>query len=352
MQQSRPEEGPIGVLLNPNSRKNRARPHRREKLQGILGDYGIVRQTRTVEGITPVLEEFIDRKIPYWVSDGGDGALHWMINKGMGLAFPEEIPGPGTMFTPIVVPTNGGTIDFVAKKAGIKGYAEQILEKLITTQKTGTPVSLTLVDSMRIRGKRLGASGIEPFEKVGFAAAIGGVGQKFFDKYYAEDTLGPKAIVSVIAKAVGSFFLGRLPGSNRLPPEWKSYAEEIFRPEQATVCIDGQELDYDSYGAIHAGSLDINLGGVIRVFGMAAGPGDIQFQAGSIQPIEMIGNLPNLFSGKKIRSSRLVDTTGNIMSVYAGNTSGLRPVIDGELFEDVTELHITAGPRISVPHIP
>jgi hypothetical protein len=340
------------VLLNPNSRKNRARPCRGEKLQGILGDYGIVRQTRSVEDIPSVLEEFFDRKIPYWVSDGGDGALHWMINTGMGLSFPGEIPGPGSLFGPIVVPTNGGTIDFVAKKAGIKGYAEQILKKLIVTQKTGAPVPLTRVDSLRIRGKRLVDSGIEPFEKIGFAAAVGGIGQKFFDKYYAEEALGPRAIVAVISKAVSSFFLGGLPGTSRLSPGWKSYAEEIFRPEQATVCIDGHKLDYDSYGAIHAGSLDIDLGGVIRVFGMAAEQGDIQFQAGSIRPIEMIGNLPNLFSGKKIRSSRLVDTIGNEMSVYAGNASGLRPVIDGEMFEGVTELHITAGPKINVPRIP
>ncbi len=83
----------IGVLLNPNSRKNRQRPHRREKLQGIVGDYGIVRQTRDVEEIPPVLDEFIQREIPYWVSDGGDGALHWMINKGMALSYPESIPG-------------------------------------------------------------------------------------------------------------------------------------------------------------------------------------------------------------------------------------------------------------------
>jgi len=347
-----PAQGPIGVLLNPNSRKNRARPHRREKLQAILGVHGIVRQTRSVECITPVLEEFMDRKVPYWVSDGGDGALHWMINKGMEIAFPSAIPGAETLFGPFVVPTNGGTIDFVAKKAGIRGYAEQILERLILTQKTGAPVSLTQVDSLRIRGKRLGASGVEPFEKVGFAAAIGGIGQRFFDKYYEEDPLGPRAIVSVIAKAVGSFFLGSLPGSQRLPSEWKSYAEEIFRPEQATVCIDGRPLDFTSYGAIHAGSLDINLGGVIRVFGMAARSGDIQFQAGSIRPIEMIGNLPNLFSGQKIRSSRLVDTVGQEMSVYAMSDSGLRPVIDGELFDRVTELHITAGPRIRVPRIP
>jgi len=305
-----------------------------------------------VDAIAPVLEELIERKVPYWVSDGGDGALHWMINQGMGLTFPGAIPGPAELFSPIVVPTNGGTIDFVAKKAGIKGYAEQILERLVSAQKTSTALSLTRVDSLRIRGKRIVASGVEPFEKVGFAAAIGGIGQKFFDKYYAEDVLGPRAIVSVIAKAVGSFFLNSLPGSGRLPSRWTAYAEEIFRPEQATVLIDGQQLAYPAYGAIHAGSLDINLGGVIRVFGMAAAPGAIQFQAGSIQPIEMIGNLPNLFSGKKIRSSRLVDTAGTEMSVYAATPSGLRPVIDGELFEGVTELHITAGPRICVPRIP
>ncbi len=342
----------IGVLLNPNSRKNRQRPHRREKLQGIVGDYGIVRQTRDVEEIPPVLDEFIQREIPYWVSDGGDGALHWMINKGMALSYPESIPGGRALFPPIVVPTNGGTIDFVAKKAGIKGYAEQILEKLVVSQRTGAPVPLTEVDSLRIRGKKRRGGAIEPFEKVGFATAIGGIGQRFFDKYYAENSLGPAAILSVITKAVGSFFLGGVPGSHSRPREWKTYAEEIFRPERATVLIDGQELDFDTYGAIHAGSLDINLGGLIRVFGMAAEPGAIQFQAGSIRPIEMIGNLPNLFSGKKIQSSRLVDTIGSEMSVYANSETGLRPVIDGEMFDGVTELHISAGPKIMVPTLP
>ena len=144
----------IGVILNPNSRKNRARPNRKEKLQNIVGDYGIVRETQDVNAITPVLKEFIDCKMPYWVSDGGDGALHWMINRGLGLTFPENMPNHETLFSPIIVPTNGGTIDFVAKKAGIKGYAEQILEKIVTSLRISEPIQLTEVDSMRIEGKK------------------------------------------------------------------------------------------------------------------------------------------------------------------------------------------------------
>jgi len=72
-----------------------------------------VRQTRHVDEIPPVLEEFARRELPYWVSDGGDGALHWMINQGMALSYPGSLPGSQALFPPIIVPTNGGTIDFI-----------------------------------------------------------------------------------------------------------------------------------------------------------------------------------------------------------------------------------------------
>ncbi len=342
----------VGIIVNPNSRKNRGRSDRSEKLQRIVGDYGIVRQTRDIEEISPVLAEFVDRGVHYWVSDGGDGALHWMINKGSVLTCPDVLPGRPDIFPHVIVPTNGGTIDFVAKKARIKGYTEDIVEKLVRMKSRGLDCNLVEIDSLRIEGMIKTERGIEPFEKIGFATAIGGIGQRFFDKYYAEERLGPLAIVNVIAKAVSSFLLNAVPGNRVFPSRLKDYAGEIFKPEEATVIIDGQKLEYETWGAIHAGSLDINLGGVIRVFGMAEEEGALQFQAGSITPIEMITNLPNLFRGTKIKSRRLCDTIGSKMSVFAENEAGLRPVIDGELFEGVMEIHVSAGPKIRVPSIP
>ena len=52
-----------------------------QELQQILGHRGIVRETRTVEEIVPAVREFLARDVRYWVSDGGDGALHWLVNE-------------------------------------------------------------------------------------------------------------------------------------------------------------------------------------------------------------------------------------------------------------------------------
>ena len=47
----------IGVITNPNSRKNRNRPDRAERLQRIVGTMGEVHQTTSLESIKPVLRE-------------------------------------------------------------------------------------------------------------------------------------------------------------------------------------------------------------------------------------------------------------------------------------------------------
>src|SRR5687768_821378 len=99
----------IGVITNPNSRKNRGQAQRAAALQRIVGGHGLVRETRSTSEIGDVIEEFKALGISYWVTDGGDGSLHWMLNTAA------ERYGVGAVaeFVPWAVPANGGTIDFV-----------------------------------------------------------------------------------------------------------------------------------------------------------------------------------------------------------------------------------------------
>src|SRR2546423_757151 len=73
----------IGVITNPNSRKNKDRPDRAARLQSIVGDLGEVHETDSVDSIKPVLRDFLRKRARYWVADGGDGAMHWMMRMGM-----------------------------------------------------------------------------------------------------------------------------------------------------------------------------------------------------------------------------------------------------------------------------
>lgn len=337
----------IAVIFNPNSRKNRKRPPGwAKRLRRIVADFGEVHETSELSELRPVLQGALERGIDYLVSDGGDGSLHWAANEAWELMSQRS----GAPRLPKLVPTNGGTIDFVARKAGITGNAEKILLSLIRSLERDKPPPLVALDSLAISGIVRDAQGGEkPFWRIGFALAAGGVGQRFFDKYYREPEPGTAAILSVVTRAVGSYALAHL--GLRLSDTALSYAREIFAPTKARVTIDGQEIPCKEHGAIHAGSLDVSLAGVFRVFPLAREPGKLHFQAGGIVPKEIILALPDLYRGRAIKSDHLFEKAGAEMRVVATGEELLSPIIDGELFRGLSEITVRRGPVVWVPRI-
>src|SRR3954467_12083813 len=184
----------IGVITNPNSRKNRNRPDRAERLRRIVGTMGEVHETSSIASIKPVLREFLRKQARYWVADGGDGALHWMLRMGMEVLQEDEFAGKSVTL-PMTLPTKGGTIDFVANNVGIEGNAEGILAMLRKNLERNTQIEDTEVDSMAIDGIQV-VDGVEvPFRTYGFASAAGGVGQRFYAKYYSDSAPNPPQTV-------------------------------------------------------------------------------------------------------------------------------------------------------------
>lgn len=318
----------IAVVLNPHSRKNRGRD-RTARLREIVGPRGEVCVTRATEELTPLLERILAPELACLVSDGGDGALHWALNTAL------PITETRRTALPVVLPTNGGTIDFVARKAGVHGRAEPLIARLIRALERGELPTVEL-DSLEVRGTHVGGTS---FRRMGFAAAIGGVGQRFFDKYYADPEPGAGTIVKVVARTVGSLAVGG------------AYAREIFRPQRARVWIDGREVRATEHGAIHAGAFDVDLGGVFRVFPLARERGALHFQAGAIGPTEIVANLPQLVRGAAIRSRSLDDVRGELMEIEALGDEPLRPVIDGEIYEGLRRLEVRRGPVIRVAKV-
>src|SRR5258706_7832472 len=261
----------IGVITNPNSRKNRNRPERVERLQRIVGNMGEVHQTTSVGSIKPVLRDFLRKRARYWVADGGDGALHWMLRMGMEVLQEDEFADQSVTL-PTTLPTKGGTIDFVANNVGIEGDAEGILATLRGRLERGVMIEETEVDSMSIDGEQLIDGELVPFRTYGFASAAGGIGQRFYSKYYAEQDPNPRTIVKVVANTVASAPIALTPLS-RLPlgPFGKltTYAREMFQPTPCKVSIDGMVLPSRAFTGVHVASMSINLGNVLRFFGKA-----------------------------------------------------------------------------------
>jgi hypothetical protein len=347
----------IGVVTNPNSGKNRRRGgNRKLELERAVGRHGIVRQTGDVNELRAVLHELYDAGCDHWVADGGDGTLHWMLSIGFQVAR-ERSGGNAPLRLPRVVPANGGSIDFVAHKAGIRGQATEVLRQLVAAFERGEVLRTIELDTLRLRGRgddRRSRS--EPdLDQLGFASAIGGIAQRFFEKLYERRPVDSKAIVMVLANSLAGAMVSTAPRPLRsfVPDSLRSYvsewADSMFQPTRARVELDGQPLAYDDFASLQVGSIDINLGGVVRTFRHAASPGVLHAQAISMLPWELAANLPNLVLGTPIWGSKVYDGPARHLRAVAHPGGVLDPVIDGEMFFGLRELEVEAGPRLEVP---
>jgi diacylglycerol kinase family enzyme len=344
----------IGVITNPNSRKNRNRPDRADRLRRIVGDLGEVHTTSSVESIKPVLRDFLRKRARYWVADGGDGALHWMVKLGMEVLQEDEFLGESSLRSPalpMTLPTKGGTIDFVANNVGIEGDAEGILATLRRNVERNVRIEETEVDSMVIDGIQVVDGAELPFRTYGFASAAGGIGQRFYAKYYDHPDPNPRTIVKVVATAVASAPIALSPLS-RLPlGSWKSYAKEMFEPTRCRVTLDGMKLPGDRFTGVHVASMSINLGNLLRFFGKADHPGLMNAIVGTPSPWGIIRNLPRMARGEEMRGRNILDRPCREMTMEADGDDLLTPIIDGEFYRNVKRLSFHVGPRVRIPKV-
>ncbi len=113
----------LGVVLNPLAGKNRASTDDRcARFRRIVGPWGEVHESRSLDDLGEIVAGLLPRA-SHLVSDGGDGTLNWLINEVRSqVADPERWPA--------FVPSRAGTIDYVARKARVRGRADSILAAL------------------------------------------------------------------------------------------------------------------------------------------------------------------------------------------------------------------------------
>jgi len=341
----------IGVITNPNSRKNRGHANRAAKLQRIVGPMGEVHETRDVDSIKPILREFLRKRARYWVADGGDGALHWMLRAGLEVL---EEPEFRESELPLTLPTNGGTIDFVAGNVGIKGNAEQLLDKLRGKLERGSHVEEVEVDAMRIDAVEVKDDGTEDsFRTYGFASAAGGFAQRFYAKYYAHQDPKPSTIVKVVASTVASVPFGYSPlrKLRALPSELRDYAPFMFNPTRARVTIDGATFPYEQCSTINVGSMSINLGNVFRFFNKGDEPGKLHALVAATSPMETIARLPSMLAGGDFRGRKIRDQSCREMTMEALGDELFAPIIDGEYYRNLRKVTFSVGPRVRIPKV-
>lgn len=342
----------VGVITNPNSKKNYRRPGRRRSLEQAVGRHGVVCETRSLEDLPRVVDDLLDADCKYWVCDGGDGTLHWVLNS-MFDAVKKRTPAGQPVELPVVVPTNGGTVDFVARKAGLKGDADSIVRRLVGRIERDGPIPTIQIDTCRATGVTSPDAATSPaaatFDRIGLAMALGGVAQAFFDRFYAlPKDRGAMAIAQVIGAAAGSALVHTLaPPLRRFLRD--DLATDFFRPTRAHVEVDGQRLPFSSFASMQVGAIDINLAGVVRCFRHAREGGVLHFQAMEMSPMGVVCNVPNIFLGTPILGKQVFDDRARNVRIVAGEGERLGPVIDGEQFFGLDRIDLTLGPSLRLP---
>ena len=342
----------VGVIVNPNSRRNRKRRGRCKKLQAAIGNVGLVVQTPDIDSIVPAVVELLDKGCDILVADGGDGALHWLMH-GLRTVRAERGGSFGGSPYPLLMPTNGGTINALASNVGLRGSSVAILKRLRRHLLSGDVLPLTRVESMTIElryaAPDLATETYRSETISGFAVAVAGLSQRFFEKYYESDDPSPSEIIRVVARVVTSVAAGQLPAGAVKDPKLARYARGFFDAVPATVTVDGECYSRTEWTAINVASMSLNLGDVMRLFGDGDRPGQMQALFGAPSSWVMIRNLPRMYLGHPLRGSNIVDRTCRELTVEARGDELLAPVVDGEYYRDVRCVSFRIGDAIHVP---
>lgn len=331
----------LAVILNPNARRTGPDKRRAERLRRLVGDLGTVWATRSLDELFAVLRRVFALEVTHVIADGGDGSLHWVLNATHRAALQL-----GHSALPAFIPTRSGTVDFVARRAGVRGRGERLIERVVQRLRDGEPLRETRLDTLLITGEHASSAERLPFERLGFALAAGGVGQRFFDAYYGAGARGPRAVARIMAEGVAYSAAQRL--NAPLPAGLRGSARALFEPTPARVTVDGVELGTVLHGAIHAGAFDLTLAGFVRVFPLAQPAGTLHFQAGGITPTEMVRALPRLLLGRPLQGPNLLEAAGAHMRVEALPGTTLSPIVDGERLELVRWLEVRRGPIVRI----
>ncbi|OBG91497.1 retinol dehydrogenase [Mycobacterium sp. E3251] len=322
----------LGVIVNPLARRNRrGRGDRVAELRRIVGSWGEVHETASIEDLGKTLDRLHPR-VTHLIGDGGDGALHWLINE---IERCESDPERWPTF----VPTNGGSVNAVARKARVRGRPDAIIRSLAAAAEADRPPPEMRLDTLRLDGETADGAA---FHRLCFGLAAGGVGNRFYDMYYGKPDHGRGEVVRVIGRSFRDYLgtkVGRSQNSN--------YASVLFAPTRARVVIDGEEVPTRMHRVLHAGAIDLRIGGPFRLFPKAEKPGALHFQAGEVRPSRIVVQLPAALTNGTLRGRGVRDVNGREMVIEADGEP-LSPIIDGERFVGITRLVARAGPLIRV----
>ena len=304
----------IGIITNPYSKLNKKRPTRGRLLGYIVGQFGNLEVTNSLEDIGRVANLFKEQSIEILAINGGDGTISRTLT-----AF---IRAYGSTPLPKVLVLRGGTINMLADNLGIRGTPEEILVRMLECQSGLRPKEVQSLATLSVGGQ------------YGFLFGNGFVA-RYLSQFYKNKT-GRIGSVFLIIRIYLNWLFSR-----------KRYSEVVM-DEAFRVVFDGQTTDAEINSVAMMASTVERMPLGFKLFPEArAGLSRFQFfalemSASSLPwklPLAILRNRPGRFFGKVSRlASRLVVSSINGRQPYT---------LDGELFEAPEgRLAVEVGPVV------
>lgn len=306
--------GKIGIIINPNAKRNSRRDNLRQQLECTIGDHGMVRVTRTPHEVYSVAEEFLREKIEILGVSGGDGTMQKTLSRFIEVCGEECLPSIATI--------RGGTMNTIANSLKIRGTPVTITQRIMGKIHASEELNCKEVDLMRVGNE--------------YGSLFGtGVVYNFLDAYYEGGKTGTRKAIRVIIRAIASALTGG------------SFAKKVTAPVPARASLDGRPIPFEEFSGILACTIcDIGLG-FKPLYRAEERDGYFHILSTNMNTLQIILRIHKLFLGIPMKNSQVHDEIGQELTLEAlkGNIPFM---LDGELFSRPGRIQLKAGPRIRV----
>lgn len=304
----------IGIIHNPFAKGNLKRPWISEKLRELVEPAGVLRETKNINELPRVAEEFIEQGVNIIGVNGGDGTLHLTLT-----AF---LPVYGDRPFPRVMSLRGGTMNTMANSLKIKGRTLGIVKAAVEQIKAGRPFEEKPQHLLKVNGK------------FGFMSGAGIIAN-FLDIYYSGSNPGPAHAAKLVGRGIGSVIFRT------------RFSRQLFSSTPMRLVVESERIELEEYTVL--------LACVIKEVGLGFTPTPRAYDhpdhfhllAGDIHPYQVLARFHRIWLGRDIAYPRVV-VNRPVRELVIEPLGKLRWMLDGEMYDTTEPLHYSAGPTISV----
>lgn len=307
----------IGIVTNPNSRRNRKHPDQMQRLGFILGQDSRHEMTRRPEDVYEVAQRFLSEGVDILALNGGDGTNHVTLTTFIEVY--RDKPLPKIAFL------RGGTMNTIANSIGIRGTPGDILLNVTEKYHLHQPFEMSDRQILSVRSDN----------KTQYGFIFGnGLAANFLQAYYDTGNPSPWTAFTTLARAVTSSITGT------------AFAQNLFRRFNARVQIDDHPWDASSFTTIMAATIEQFGLGFRPTYRCREQPGTFHTLGFTIDTLDVARQLHRIRLGQPIDPQKVLSDVCTSMHIQADQP--FTYTLDGDLHTCPGEMTVSAGPRLSI----